>query len=306
MSDLDRRLNAYRPDLAAAHLRGQVEAGRFVEGVAHEVIEPAADVRRAPSPDAPLDTQTLYGERVTVYESNGEGWAWGQLAGDGYVGWLPENALAQPGPEPTHQVIAPRTLCFPAPDIKRPPLAALPMNARVAVARQDGKFAIAENGWHLPAAHVAPLGTAYPDFVAVAEMFAGTPYLWGGKTALGIDCSGLVQVSLHASGKECPRDSDMQEAALGMPLAPARGLAKLQRGDLLFWKGHVAIVRDHATLVHANVLHMAVAVEPIAEAIGRIRAAGSEVTSVRRLALSRETQRRRADRRSPSERRRNA
>jgi len=279
VSDLDKRLHPYRPDLAAAHLRGQVEAERFVEGTVYDVIEPVADVRRAPSPDAPLDTQALYGERVTVYESNGEGWAWGQLEADGYVGWLPENALAQPGPEPTHHVIVPRTLCFPAPDIKRPPLAALPMNARIPIARQDGKFAIAENGWHLPAAHVAPLGTAYPDFVAVAEMFAGTPYLWGGKSALGIDCSGLVQISLHASGRDCPRDSDLQEAGLGRAVT----LDELVRGDLLFWPGHVAIACDAQTMVHANAHHMMVAREPVKAALSRIAATGSELRAIKRL-----------------------
>jgi cell wall-associated NlpC family hydrolase len=279
VSALDKRLHPYRPDLAAAHLRGQVEAERFVEGTAYEVIEPIADVRRAPSPDAPLDTQALYGERVIVYESNGEGWAWGQIERDSYVGWLPESALAQPEPAPTHQVIVPRTLCFAAPDIKRPPLAALPMNARIAIARQDEKFAIAENGWHLPAPHVAPLDTAYPDFVAVAEMFAGAPYLWGGKSALGIDCSGLVQVSMHAAGRECPRDSDMQEAALGRAVA----LGELTRGDLLFWPGHVAIACDALTMVHANAHHMMVAREAVKPALERIGAAGSELRTIKRL-----------------------
>jgi cell wall-associated NlpC family hydrolase len=279
VSVLDPRLHPLRRDLAAAHLRGQVEAERFIDGTTYEVIEPVADVRRAPSPDAPLDTQALYGERVTVYELNGEGWAWGQLDGDGYVGWLPDNALARPGLEPTHHVIVPRTLCFPAPDIKRPLLAALPMNAKLAIARHDGKFAVAANRWHLPASHVAPLGTAYPDFVSVAEMFLGTPYLWGGKSALGVDCSGLLQVSMHAAGRECPRDSDMQEAALGRAI----DLDELARGDLLFWQGHVAIGCDAQTMVHANAHHMMVAREPVKAALERIAAAGSELRAIKRL-----------------------
>jgi cell wall-associated NlpC family hydrolase len=279
MNAPDARVNAYRADLAAAYLRGQVEAAHFVEGGIYEAIEPVTDVRRAPSHEAALDTQALYGERVTVYEINEEGWAWGQLAKDGYVGYLPANALAKPGLAPTHKVVAPRTLCFSAADIKRPPLAALPMGAALAIVRQDERFAVAANGWHLPASHVGPLGEAQADFVAVAEMFLGTPYLWGGKSVLGIDCSGLVQVALRAAGRACPRDSDMQEAALGHGV----GVNDLRRGDLLFWPGHVAIASDEATMIHANAHHMMVAREPVQTALARIEKAGSKLRAVKRL-----------------------
>ena len=243
------------------------------------MIEPVADLRRAPSHEAPLDTQALMGERVTVYEMSEEGWAWGQLASDGYVGWLSANALIAPGPAPTHKVAALRTLAFPAPDIKMPPLCGLPLGARVAVARQDDRFAVTAAGWHIPLAHLASIDTNEPDFVAVAEKFLGTPYLWGGKTSLGLDCSGLLQVAMRAAGQPCPRDTDLQEQDLGVRLA----FSDLRRGDLIFWKGHVALARDGATLIHANAFHMAVASEPVAEAVARIKAAGSEVTSVRRL-----------------------
>ena len=198
------------------------------------------------------------GERVIVYETTDEGWAWGQLETDGYVGWLSANALGKPGAAATHKVAVPRTLGFPGPDIKLPPAAALPMGARLAIVRQDERFAVTANGWHLPAVHLAPIKARRPDFVAVAEEFLRTPYLWGGKTSLGIDCSGLVQVALQAAGIACPRDSDMQELALGK----LSSLAELRRGDLVFWKGHVAIARDGETLLHANAHHMAVAIEP--------------------------------------------
>ena len=276
---LDRRLHPFRPDLAAAHLEGRVEAERFVEGAPFEVGEALADVRHAPSPDAALDTQALCGERVTVYEVSDEGWAWGQLENDGYVGWLPASALVTPGAAPTHKVIVPRTLCFPAPDIKRPPLAALSLGATLAIARQDDRFAVTESGWHLPVGHIAPLATTYRDYVAVAEMLLGAPYLWGGKTSLGIDCSGLVQVALTAAGIACPRDSDMQEAALGRTVT----IDELARGDLVFWKGHVAIARDERTLLHANAFHMMVALEPLAWAAQRIKAGGGEITAVKRI-----------------------
>ena len=275
---LDPRITPARPDLAAKHLEGKVEAVRFAQGEDYEVIDAQAPVRRAPSPDAPLDTEALLGERVTIYEFNDEGWAWGQLAADGYVGWLPANALLKPRAAPTHKVTALRTLAFPGNSIKAPPVAAPPLGSRLSVLRQQDRFAVANIGF-LPAGHLAPLDHAEADFVAVAERFLGTPYLWGGKTNYGLDCSALVQVALNACGVSCPRDSDMQERALGTPVDPAR----LRRGDLVFWKGHVAIVHDEASFVHANGFHMQVAIEPIAEAIARIAAAGSPVTSTRRL-----------------------
>jgi cell wall-associated NlpC family hydrolase len=279
MQSLDPRLTPARPDLAAAHLRGKVEAARFVEGTVQEVIVGIAPLRQEPSHEAPLLTETLRGERVTVYDNDEDGWVWGQLAGDGYVGFLPASALLAPGPEPTHKVAALRTLVFPGPSIKLPPMDALPLGARVAVVREDDTFAVTDSSGHLPRRHLVPLNTVEPDFVAVAERFLGVPYLWGGKSSLGIDCSGLVQVALTACGVACPRDSDMQESALGKPA----NLAGLQHGDLIFWKGHVAIARGRNSMIHANAFHMSVAIEPVAEALARIGAAGSQVTSVRRI-----------------------
>jgi cell wall-associated NlpC family hydrolase len=278
----DPRLTPARPDLAAKYLEGKVEAARFVSGETFEISEAIAPLRERPSADAWLLTQALRGERVTIYDRNGEGWAWGQLNRDGYVGWLPDSSLAKPGAAPTHKITAIRTFAFPGPSIKLPPLDTLVMDSVLTVTREDGAFAVTREGWYLPRQHLGLLDRFENDFVEVAERFVGTPYLWGGKTSLGIDCSGLVQMSLNAAGTGCPRDSDMQQDGLGRALDQAES-KKLQRGDLIFWKGHVAIVRDANSIVHANAHHMATAIENTRDAIARIKAAGSEVISIKRM-----------------------
>lgn len=281
---LNPRLHAYRPDLADAALRGLVEAARFVAGEQRVVSVGHAPLRRAPRTDAPLDTEALAGEAVRVFEEQ-DGWAWAKLEQDGYVGYLPCETLRAPGAAPTHRVSAPATFLYPGPDLKFPPLDRLPMGAQVCVsgeAETRGTVYCAVEGGFIVRQHLCALDAFEADFVAVAERFIGVPYLWGGKTALGMDCSGLVQVAMNAAGRACPRDTDMQE---GMGRALAGGVdAPLRRGDLVFWRGHVGIMSDPETLLHANGHHMATAKEPLRTAVERIAASSfGAVTSVRRM-----------------------
>lgn len=276
---LDPRITPARPDLAWEGVRDQVAAPRYVAGELRRVTIPVAPLRRHPAGDAPLDTEALLGESVRVLEEDGEGWAWVQLLADGYVGYLAAEALAPLGAAPTHTVAALRTFLFPGPDIKLPPLAALPFGARVSVTGARDRFLVTSEGF-LFAGHLAPIDRSETDPVEVAARFLGTPYLWGGRSSLGLDCSGLVQTALAACGIAAPRDSDMQERALG---APAALDGPFRRGDLLFWPGHVALAEDDGTLLHANAFHMAVARELLGPALARIAAAGTALRSVRRL-----------------------
>ena len=286
LKPLDPRHHAYRPDLADAALKGRVEAARFVSGKAVRVAAPLAPVRREPSHAAPLDTEALRGELVTVFETNPNGWAWVQLASDRYVGWIPSDTLAQAGPEPTHKVSAIRTFAFPRPDIKAPPLVALPLGSRVAVTGEaedrNAKYFLIEPEGAVVVQHLVPVDRTESDWSAVAERFLGVPYLWGGKSSLGIDCSGLVQVALGACGIAAPRDSDMQASAIGQEVPLTAGLPALQRGDFVFWPGHVAIMRDAATVVHATGHRLEVVIEPLSELIERQLRRNIHVSAIRR------------------------
>jgi cell wall-associated NlpC family hydrolase len=277
----DPRVIPARPDLAAAHLKGKLEAARYVEGRLREVARGRTALRMEPSGDSRMETELLFGERFTVYET-ANGWAWGQSALDDYVGYVAANDLRDVSVEPDHRVTGGSTPLLPAPDFKRAARDLLPMNAKVKVLERDARYVhIAPDGFVF-AGHLAPIGDRVTDWVAVAERFRGTPYLWGGKTVAGVDCSGLVQASLEAGGIASPRDADMQEAALGKAVSVPSDCSGLRRGDLVFWKDHVGVMLDGTTLLHANSFYMEAAVEPLADAIHRIAQRGP-VTSVKRL-----------------------
>lgn len=279
----DRRITPYRPDLADERLRGQVEAERFAAGTPMRVVASSAPLRRHPSRDTTLDTEAIMGEVVTVYDEH-EGWAWGQLTTDGYVGYLPMEALGPLGPEPTHKIKALRTFVFPGPSLKLPAMGFLTLNSTVAVTALEGEYAKLASGGYVHVVHLAGLQHREPDFVAVAERFIGTPYLWGGRTSLGTDCSGLIQIALAAAGIAAPRDSDMLEQAIGESVELRPDLGGLERGDLIFWNGHVGIMLDAENLLHSNGFAMSSWVEPLKVAEERIRTKSyGPITSVKRL-----------------------
>ena len=275
----DRRLTLIHDGIAARILEGVVPASTYEDPTAMQVSAPAAPLRRHPADDAEQESRLLFGERFDVLLEN-DGYSFGQAARDGYVGWVPSETLSGPPLAPTHRVRALRTYAFSQANIKTTPVGLYSMNALVTVEETDGRFArAARAGWFM-ADHLAPIGSGFEtDPAAVAQGFVGAPYLWGGRESLGLDCSGLVQQALNACGMACPRDTDMQ-ARLGR----AVDAAALARGDLVFWKGHVGMMLDEDRMVHANGHHMATVIEPLAEAVARIDAAGNgPPTAYRRL-----------------------
>lgn len=282
-SSFDPRLTPARPDLAAAHLAGEVEAARYVEGRPMHLAAELTDLRTAPSQEASVASQVLHGETLTLYEEH-DGWGWVQLATDGYVGYVSLSTLAEGETGASHRVTANRTFVYPRPDIKVPILSALPLGATVKVVGADRNFGRLWDGGFVIALHLMRLDEEAEDFVSVAEGFRGAPYLWGGKSILGIDCSGLVQIALGQAGIAAPRDTDLQQRALGEALPADAVNGPLERGDLVFWKGHVGIMRDSETLLHANAHHMLVASEPLATVRSRVRAKGAgDILQIRRL-----------------------
>ncbi|RMD89595.1 MAG: peptidase P60 [Alphaproteobacteria bacterium] len=268
----DPRVTPARPDLAAAYLADTVAAARYADGEAFHVNASAAALRQAPRTDAPLLSELLHGETVTIYETRGD-WAWGQAARDGYVGYLRRDALAPGARNPTHVVTTLFAQIYAAPDLKAPVRLTVPLAGLLVVARteEEEPFAplAAEGGW-VSRRQIAALSTPARDPVAVAELFLGAPYLWGGRTALGLDCSALVQLALTLAGIALPRDSDLQLAACREDLATPVARTEARRGDLAFFPGHVGIMCDATRLVHANATHMAVSIDPLSEVVARL------------------------------------
>ena len=285
MTILDKRLHAFRADLADERLAGRVEADRFVSGAPMQVARPVVDMLSAPGSDACVNTQLLLGAPVSVFDTR-DGFAWVQARDDGYVGYVDAQALSLPGEAATHVVSASRTFLYHEPDMKRPRGEVLSMGSRLTVTghaeTRGTRYAILPDGQAVVEAHIRPVGEDASDWVAVAETLEHTPYLWGGTSGFGIDCSGLIQLAMRMAGRDVLRDSDMQAATIGDAIDPGTDLDGLQRGDLVFWKGHVAIMTDAENIIHANGHTMLVSREPLARAGSRIGYLYGQPTGFRR------------------------
>lgn len=281
---IDLRRNAARPDRADVRLKDAYPADMYVTGEHRQVRAPALPMKKNYEHTSGLENEVLFGEMVTVFDET-DGWAWVQLHRDNYVGYVPAQGLSNERLAATHRVAAVGTFIYPEPNIKTVPLAHLSLNATVTVRETNDRFAALATGGYLMARHLNDIERHARDFVDIAERLVGTPYLWGGRTRLGFDCSGLVQLAMEAAGLQCPRDTDMQSAEVGTSIVVNAKFDNLERGDLIFWPGHVGIMIDSVMLLHANGHHMSTVVEPLSQAITRIaRDAGDrgQMTAIKR------------------------
>jgi len=277
MDGSDHRLILATPEAASIALEGVIAATRYMAPILMQTTAARAGVFKAPDADAEQMDELLFGEGFNVLEVQ-NGFAFGQAARDDYVGWVEQDALGDPGAPPDHRVSALATFAFLEPSIKAPVIHRLSLNALARVEAREGRFAkLHGSGWVVET-HLAPIGQFESDPAAVALRFLGTPYLWGGRSSDGLDCSGLVQQALYACGRASPRDSD-QQTALGGALTIGVDLSGMQRNDLVFWTGHVGIMLDETRLLHANANAMCVSIEPIANTVDRVQAAGSGAPS---------------------------
>lgn len=276
MTKLDKRLNAWRDDLADSRLRGTVSAARYADGEPMTVQSPRAGLHGRADETSMMIAEALLGDLVSVFES-ANGWSWAQLQKDNYVGYIKSDNLRPCWQQATHKLSVVASFIYPEPDLKSVPATRIFLNSQLCVKQVSQGWAELEQGGFVYEPHVCQIDEFATDPVAIAEKFINVPYLWGGATQDGLDCSALVQQAYHACGLVCPRDSDMIEAEIGDPNPNS-----LQRGDLVFWDGHIGMMQDETSMIHANGYHMAVESEEFAKAQARINRQYGSTARVRR------------------------
>lgn len=282
MTQLDKSLNPYRDDLAAQYLKGQVNAGNFVAPKLHQIKCDYAYLKTAPDTSSPNVSEVFFGELVDIYEIKND-FAWVQLKRDNYVGYLPFECVSTEIIEANKKINTIRSFAFSIPKVQGEIKNILPLNSLVkATDRVENGFVYCDGLGFIYLKHLCDLDEYAANPVELAKYFLKTPYAWGGRQALGIDCSGLIQTIHEACGINLPRDARMQEK-MGELIIPSPDFSNLKAGDLLFWQGHVAMMIDNENIIHANSFHMCVEIEPLAQTIKRYDGLGLGLRSVRRI-----------------------
>lgn len=279
----DPRAHAYRKDLADLSLSGSVEAARYVEPVLRQCVRGIVPLLASPSEDSSLVSQIRYGEFVDVFETRNDGYVWAQNRTDRYVGYMPsDKTLSEEIADLSSRIGVLRTPVYAKPSIKSPVLDVLTLGSFVKPLGQEGELVALSGGGYVFGKHIVPAAEALTrDYAFTAGRLLNVPYLWGGRSANGVDCSGLVQLALELAGRDdCPRDADQQCETYGKPLPCHWRDVAWRRGDLVFVKGHVGIMTDPEHMIHASGHHMQVVVEPLADfVLGR----GNEIIAAGRL-----------------------
>ena len=279
----DPRVTPVRDDLVATHLRDRYPRANQASGQLRRATVSRATLSFGPDAAARRESELLFGEGFTVFDER-DGWAWGQAARDHYVGWLPSDMLGPDLGAPTHEVVVPATYLYPEADLKSPAPVRLSLASLVvATGRREDNFLEAAGGGWIHVNHVAPREVVESDYVSTGLSLVGVPYLWGGRSSDGMDCSGFIQVVLQRAGLMPPRDSDQQEAVVGTPFDNDDDLGKLRRDDILFFQGHVGIVLDGWRFLHASASNMTVSIQRLSNVVDHAKEAGTPPRAVRRI-----------------------